>query len=531
MRRTQLLQFTIFVSSLVCSIDNYAQSTPPQNWHHLDLSQDNYPGISTQKAYDLIADRTATPVIVAVIDGGTDYKHEDLKNKIWINTAEKSDSLDNDQNGYIDDLVGWNFIGGKANVNHETYELTRIYSNLKGKGNQRSSSESAYFVEIKNKYVSKVDELKKSQEQLDFIYKAADKSIQIIKFYLKKDEFSAKEMNSLDSKYEGVEYAKKFMTLLELDHSSELNEIKEALDHVNEKLEYGYNTNYNPRTLVGDNDQDFVERMYGNNDVVGPDGSHGTHVAGIIAANRNNNTGIKGIAEHAQIMAVRVVPNGDERDKDVANGIRYAVDNGARIINMSFGKGYSPQKSVVDEAVRYAEKHGVLLVHAAGNDGKNNDSEDNFPEDKLLNGDFANNWIEVGASSSHWDKELAANFSNYGKESVDIFAPGVGIYSTFPDNEYGLLDGTSMAAPMVSGVAALLLSYFPELGPAELKEIILNSAVPFNKKVILPNDDYGAKKVKTKLTRISTSGGVLNAHSALQYAISKYDGFQVLRVE
>ena len=148
------------------------------------------------------------------------------------------------------------------------------------------------------------------------------------------------------------------------------------------KLDYAYNPDYDSRKLiVKDNYADSNERFYGNNDVEGPDALHGTHVAGIVGAVVGNEIGSDGIARNVKLMSVRAVPDGDERDKDVANAIRYAVDNGATIINMSFGKGYSWDKKAVDEAVKYAAKHDVLLVHAAGNSGQNNDKTDNFPND------------------------------------------------------------------------------------------------------------------------------------------------------
>ncbi|MDW8297087.1 MAG: S8 family peptidase, partial [Raineya sp.] len=281
-------------------------------------------------------------------------------------------------------------------------------------------------------------------------------------------------------------------------------------------LENGLNPEFNPRKIVGDNPKKLREKGYGNNDVKGPDAFHGTHVAGIIAANRENNLGIKGVANNVLIMPIRAVPDGDERDKDVANAIFYAVDNGAHIINMSFGKGYSPNKKFVDEAVKYAESKGVLLVHAAGNDAKNLEVEPNFPNRYYADGGEAKNWLEIGASSWHNSNDkFVANFSNYGKTKVDVFAPGVDIYSTVPDkNTYKNASGTSMAAPTTSGVAALLMSYYPELTAVQVKEILMKSAIRYEQDINKP----GEKGEKVKLSDLCITGGIINAYEAIKLA-------------
>jgi subtilisin family serine protease len=283
-------------------------------------------------------------------------------------------------------------------------------------------------------------------------------------------------------------------------------------------LQQHLNLEYNPRTLVADNPEDINDRLYGNNNVIGPRADHGTPVAGIIGAVRGNNLGIDGIAQEVQLMILRAVPQGDERDKDIALAIRYAVDNGAHIINMSFGKDFSPHKHYVDEAVQYAEAHNVLLVHAAGNDGQNIDLVDNFPTKHYKAGKQANNWIEVGATSLKADKNFNGIFSNYGKQNVDLFAPGVDVISLAPDNKYDKMDGTSFAGPVVSGVAALVWSYYPELTAQELKEVLMKSCTLYPKlKVHTPAEDP-TKKQKVNFSDLSVTGGVVNAYEALKLA-------------
>jgi subtilisin family serine protease len=293
-----------------------------------------------------------------------------------------------------------------------------------------------------------------------------------------------------------------------IDHNGEV------CDNYKTAIEYGYNPDFNSRSIVSDDYANSLEKIYGNNDVKGTGPVHGTHVAGIIAANRKNDIGMKGIADNVRIMAIRAVPNGDERDKDIANAIRYAVDNGALVVNMSFGKDYSPQKEAVDNAVRYAESKGVLLVHGAGNDNDDNDTKPSFPSRYYKDGKEATNWLEVGASAWGADTTLVADFSNYGKKTVDVFAPGVRIYSTTPANTYREQDGTSMASPAAAGVAALLMSYFPTLTASNVREILKQSSRKFDN---LPVRKPGGKEF-VHLKDISISGGLVNAYEAVKLA-------------
>jgi subtilisin family serine protease len=292
------------------------------------------------------------------------------------------------------------------------------------------------------------------------------------------------------------------------------HDLARAVESMEAQVKYNLNPQFDPRAIVGDNPASLAERGYGNTDVTGPDASHGTHVAGIIGAVRGNGVGVDGIAPSVRIMAIRAVPDGDERDKDVANAIRYAADNGAHIINMSFGKSYSPGKAAVDAAVKYADSKGVLLVHAAGNEGANLATAPNFPTPRYLDGGRPANWIEVGATSWKGADSLVATFSNYGSELVDVFAPGVDILSTVPGNGYGRESGTSMAAPVVSGLAALLMSYYPSLTAADVKRIILASATRRGElRVMLPGSGESVA-----FGTLSSTGGIVNAHAAVRMA-------------
>lgn len=494
----------------------FAQKGAPENWFNLDAKKNKVPGVSTEKAYaELLKDKKSTQIVVAVIDGGTEVDHEDLAPVIWTNTKEiDANGIDDDKNGYIDDIHGWNFIGGKdGDVNEDNLELTRVYKNLTSKyttGAPKAGPELDEYLKVKSAYESR----KKTAKGNLALYTEIITNIDAITKAIGTENPTSAQLKAYKPANTMEEKVLTIATKNKLPLGVLKSELKNASEHFNTELTIHLNEDLDSRKIVGDNYADANERYYGNNHYEGPQGGHGTHVAGIIAAVRDNNLGMKGVANNVRIMVVRVVPDGDERDKDIANGIRYAVDNGAKIINMSFGKSYSPEKSVVDEAVQYAVSKNVLLVHAAGNDNRNTDTTNNFPRDQYLNKSEASSWIEVGASNWKKGKDIAADFSNYASQNVDVFAPGVDIYSTIPDSKYASFNGTSMAAPVTAGVAALVWSYYPTLTANQVKDIILQSSVKVKGKVILPGD----AKRKVKMTDLCKTGGIVNAYEAVKMA-------------
>lgn len=517
-------KYTLFIAGAMLATLSFAQSKKSgevTGWYFSKPSKKNM-GISVDEAYKTDqAKLPSTTVLVAVIDGGTDVNHEDLKDVIWTNSKEvPNNGIDDDHNGYIDDIHGWNFIGGKdgSMVGADNLEKVRIYKKLSLKYKDANPDQQIGNAEYEMyKSMSEDIEAERARFQMTLAsFKPVVEAFKNIRKACGKENPTADEVkncvssdkvvNAIKDKVAQAMKNKSFTDLFE--------EVKEQLNYFETKASFQNNPDYDSRTIVGDNYANSSERYYGNNNVVGPDASHGTHVAGIIAGVRNNGVGMNGVADNVRIMVVRVVPDGDERDKDVANGIRYAVDNGAKIINMSFGKAYRWDKNIVDSAVAYAESKGVLLVHAAGNDSKNNDVEPNYPNDSLWSGkSFASNWIEIGASQPK-RKMLATSFSNYGKHNVDVFSPGQDIYSTIPGNKYANFNGTSMAAPVAAGVAALVWSRFPNLTAVQVKSILMNSSVKVHKKVILP----GSKKTKIAFDELSVSGGLINAKAALEMA-------------
>lgn len=507
---------------------------PPEDWFHLDEEQTRFRGISSRLAYEtILQDRSPErEVIVAVIDGGVDADHEDLKNVMWVNEGEIPDNQkDDDQNGYVDDIHGWNFIGGSdgENVNHDTFELTRLYRQLDrrfGKTdttslNEEEQEQYEYYKEIHSAYENKIKELDQQYNNIQSLEQSMQQADEMLKQHFDSTSYSYEQVRELEPTNQQLNFAKNVIMYV-LENSIDSALIADQKKQIYEFARYGYNPDYRTRQIIGDNYKDKTERYYGNNDVAGPDPSHGTHVAGIIAAEQDNGIGMNGVATNTRIMAVRAVPNGDERDKDVANAIRYAVDNGADIINMSFGKAYSPHKEIVDQAIRYADEHGVLMIHGAGNEAKNTDHNPSYPTDSYgsVPGDSsATLWLTVGATTWKPGEEFVAVFSNYGDRTVDLFAPGVDIYSTMPGNKYERQEGTSMASPVVAGTAALIMAYYPDLTPHQVRQIIFENTTKYpQQEVIVPNEGNPAEPERVPFHRLSASDGVVNVYKALQAA-------------
>ena len=495
------------------------------HWAHADLATDTIPGLSLDKAYKFLEGKTGVTVIVGVIDSGIDIEHEDLKDVLWINPNEIADNgIDNDKNGYVDDVYGWNFFGSAEGENTpEQLELTRVYKKLNKKYNGKPADEIAIKDKSEFSYYKKVKEdykkgYQKAVKTLEYYKERKEQLIAShahVQEKLKQTIYTIEDLKTLPPQDQNA-YLVKVLTR-GYTVSEYLEKLDGAIGSYESKVTINYNVGFEGRAVTGDNPYNIKDIDYGNEFVRGSleKESHGTHVSGIILANRENGTSMNGVATNVQLMSIRAVPNGDEYDKDVALAIRYAVDNGAKVINMSFGKSYSTNPEWVYDAMKYAEKHDVLLVHAAGNDRSNLATYNNYPTDApdKLN-EIADNVITIGSSTRHYDEHLVSVFSNYGKNNVDIFAPGSEIYSTIPNNEYKMMQGTSMAAPMVAGVAALIRSYYPELSASQVKHIIMNSGTNVDFDVLLPGGD--GKKVP--FSQLSVSGSIINAHNALLLA-------------
>ena len=531
--RAPILCIALILSSVTASFSQSSHK-PPTDWFLRDPETDHLQGMSVEKAYSiLLKDRPSRTIIVAVVDTGVDIEHEDLKSVIWLNEDEiPGNGIDDDKNGYIDDVHGWNFIGGKkGNVLEDTGELTREYVRLSkmfaavgknGKIPRKQRGDYDNYKKIKAKFEKLRDQNRQQYDQYKNLYSNLRMSVDTLKAVMKVNKVTAAALDTFKATNPTLAFAKGYTVSMlkrtgpDADIDSIMSDVLEGVKLYQVIVDYSYNPDFDSRLIVGDDYSNVYEKNYGNNDVTGPDPEHGTHVAGIIAADRKNAIGINGIADNVRIMSVRTVPsNGDERDKDVANAILYAVNNGASIVNMSFGKSFSPSKSAVDAAVKYAEKKGVLLIHAAGNDGQDIDTQKDFPTRFYQDGKQAPNWLEVGATAWDQDDNFVARFSNYGKKSVDLFAPGVDIYSTVPKNKFKKESGTSMSCPTVTGVAALLMSYFPELTSLQILEIIKKSTRKF--------DGLRVRKPgggKIDFRELSNTGGLINAYEAVKMAMT-----------
>ena len=486
-------------------------------WGHSDLVTDSIPGMSLDKAYDFLQGKKGIEVVVGVVDSGTDLLHEDLKNVAWINSKEiPSNGIDDDKNGYVDDINGWNFLG---TIYKEHLEYQRIVKDP-SIANEESVKEATKF------YDEKVEAAKKNEKQYGQMLKMVTNADDALSKHFDKSNYSKDEVTKVATEdtalKQSIEVAKQMYGFGLSSLAQAKQELSKLVENASSMLS-GEDLKKEYRSVLGDDPNTMDNISYGDA-ATGhstKDEAHGTHVSGIIGASRNNNIGMNGVATNVKIMAVRAVPDGDEYDKDVALGLRYAVDNGAKIINTSFGKGFSPKKEWVYEAILYAASKDVLIVNAAGNDGKNMDVEKTFPNDSRdLVTEISDNVLTVGAMSANYDENLPASFSNYGKINVDVFAPGVQIYSTTPEGEYAKFSGTSMAAPSTAGVAALLRSYYPKLSASQVKHILMNSGTMINFDVIKPGSRSRENPTgeKVSFSELSVSGRVVNAYNALKMA-------------
>ncbi|MCG9971436.1 S8 family peptidase [Christiangramia crocea] len=503
--------------------------TELKGWGGADLTKDTIPGMSVEKAYsEIIKNKKPSPVIVGVIDSGVDIAHEDLKSVIWTNADEiPGNGKDDDNNGYIDDIHGWNFLGDAV---EENMEYTRIYKRLKPKyeGKPESSISTAnreeynLYLAAKAEYEKEYNETVQTRDQYLQIKEQLTAAHNAVSAELGTEDYTKEQLSDFKPETQQLQQYKSMLTQIQYNVNENipeaLEELEEAIEYYAGRLDTHFNMELDGRAKTGDDPYDIADRNYGNNEVSGPEPDkenikHGTHVAGIIAADRSNNIGIKGVSNNARIMAIRAVPDGDEYDKDIALAIRYAVDNGAKVINASFGKYFSTNPEWVIDAIKYAAEKDVLIVRAAGNEGLNLDEKRVYPNDQDPQNtlEVADNFLSVGALNYEYGSGLVADFSNYGKLNVDVFAPGTKIWSTTPNNEYDYLQGTSMAAPAVSGIAAIIRGYYPTLTAAQVKQIIMDSGLTTNASVIVGGDGNDTQKFK----ELSTSGKMANLYNAL----------------
>lgn len=524
------------VSTPIENIDTVPLKTIPlsdtqlKNWKAADLVSDTIPGMSVDKAYkEIIKDKKGKTIIVGVIDSGVDIEHEDLDGVIWTNSGEiKGNGKDDDNNGYIDDVHGWNFLGDTTN---ENLEFVRIIKKLKPKYQGKTlatvdpsdRAEYQVYIEAKAEYEKEFQETKGNKDQYEQIYNQIQVSHKAMTEALGKEDYTGAEVSQFTPETPEMKQHAEFISqMFGFADGDEripdlIKNLKEGVEYFTNSLNYNLNLEFDGREKVGDDVDDLTDTKYGNSNVMGPEPDkkglkHGTHVAGIIAGERGNGKGVDGVAQNTKIMVLRAVPDGDEYDKDIALAIRYAVDNGAKVINTSFGKYYSTHPEWVQDAIKYAADKDVLIVNAAGNEGINLDEKAVYPNDQETTAsEIADSFLTVGALNYEYGGNLVANFSNYGKSNVDVFAPGVKIWATTPQNTYEYLQGTSMAAPAVAGVAALVRSYYPKLSASQVKKVLMDSGLSTKANVVIGGDAANTGS----FTELSKSGKMVNLYNAL----------------
>lgn len=516
-----LKKLLVLGSFLLATVASFPQTG---DWYNLDFSKDSVAGISANKIYTIVDKDKIRPVIVAVIDDGVDINHPDLEGRIWVNEKEiPENGIDDDGNGYIDDVNGWNFLGNPngENVKHETLEITRLYRDYKARFEnvdannvpRSDKKEYAKYLKYKSEYEERVAPIEAEFAEFAQLTAMYNGAYAYMIERTGKEELSIQDLTEYTPTDEDEKQIINFLVLAERENLN--GYLEDGSTYFERSLKYNYNLEFNPRGIVNVKEAMEANTGYGNNMVWAVNPDHGTHVSGIIAAVRGNNIGVDGVASNAVIMPIRAVPGGDERDEDVALAIRYAVDNGAKVVNMSFGKAYSPNRELVFDAIRYAQSKDVLLIHAAGNDAANNDEVQNFPDGTLGKRKTASNVITVGASGPQADSTLLAGFSNFGKKKVDVLAPGVEIESLVPEGGTKANSGTSMAAPVVSGLAALIRGLYPELSASEVKDIILKSASRYGDVLVNAMDE------STPLKKVVRNPGVVSAEKAVIFAGEK----------
>jgi subtilisin family serine protease len=526
---------TVLAGALLFNLNVSAQTAPaadlPKNWHQLDLKADGYYGISLNNAYNFLKGKKSKTVIVATIDSGIDTTQNDLKSILWVNPKEvPNNGKDDDHDGLIDDVHGWDFLGGPGGkVDYtETTEEVREYNRLKPKyesvttAPEGGEKEYAYWLKVKAQHDETVNKSSTELQQLSPMMNALMATSGYIKKELKLNStqtFTKADLEKIQATTNDTIAQSKGVWVqmfnnIDGDNSKVIKELSDYLAKLNNDVNPDLNARKN---IVGDNPDVQDGKPYGNNVLTNPDASHGTGVAGLIGAVRGNGYGIDGVADNVRIMSIKAVPDGDEYDKDIANAIRFAVDHGAKVVNMSFGKKISPHKDWVDAAFKYAADHDVLLVQASGNDGQDVDEKPSYPNDTFADGSQTDgdNIISVGASSAKVGQDLAASFSNYGKKNVDVFAPGVKVTSIDLDAEFNTADGTSFASPITAGIAALVLEYYPKLSAKQLKQVLLQSATPTTGLMVVKP---GSPSEKVDFTTLSKTGGIVNAYNAVQIA-------------
>ena len=535
-----MLKYAFTFCLYTCSLFAWGQDA--KFWHWKDLEKEGVHGVSLFKAQQLLIESKLkpTPIVIAILDGGIDTNHHQIRPLLWNNPKEiPGNQIDDDKNGYIDDIHGWNFLGNATgqNVDKASDEKSRIYHRYKNEFKQEELDSVNWDAKKKSTYTSwrqaaaEIVFTEEDADNLAFIKMAKNAVVKMGFILIREMEdsnFTAEKLETYQPIGKITADTKiSYLRTLQALGIDRMNGHQSIVDDLNEyiagKEKAAISLETPPedirKLIIKDRYEDLKDQYYGNNNITGPNAKHGTHVAGLAAGIIDTIFTKSNFNNPIKLMGVRVVPDGDEYDKDIALGIRYAVNNGAKIINMSFGKSFSPEQAWVDSAIRYAASKDVLIIHSAGNESYDLNNKTVYPSPYSSSfNNKASNMITVGASSDPIIAEsLLTDFSNYGNQIVDLFSPGNKIYSSLPNQTYGFTNGTSMSAPILSHIAAIVRAYFPKLSAIEVKAILLQSCwKPEDENSIFPIPQKDQSK---KLKELSAEGGIINAALCIQNAI------------
>lgn len=530
----------LFVLLYVCVLCVSAQT--PLDWHLRSLGPDSIWGAGIEKAYQMLDGKKAKKKVrVAVISRGFDMEHEDLVDVLWTNKKEKpGNGSDDDKNGYIDDVHGWNFLGTKDGrdviytseaISREFDKIRARFEELDAKGRSRTLAEKDEYMQYLNlARESKIEGMYMSTILAKNIAKGMEEINQKLhEAYPNDSDFTYEQFlkivpapETLDS-LNDIAYNVNMLIWGFSQKQMWSDRYKTRYDNA-QSYEKQYQDlkarQKDERGMIGDNMNDINDAQYGNANLLTGNPSVGTGLAGVIAAKRGNDIGIDGIADNAELMLIRAVPEGDGYDKDIAVAIRYAIKNGADIILIATHKKVAEDKDIVRLALEEAEQEDILIVHAVGESPRDIDNNPTYPSGLKEDGSYYNNFINVAASNVNG---LPLSLSNYGKKNVDLFAPGVDVYSCDAGDNYFKLTGTNASAAVVTGVAALIKSRFPKLTASQIKEIIVSTATNAPTEGVFYPFVSEASNETPKTAQYSDlcrSGGIIDAAAAVQKAMN-----------
>ncbi|MBG7630454.1 MAG: S8 family serine peptidase [Bacteroidetes bacterium] len=507
----------------------FSQTKKFDHWHLKDYESDGVPGISLDKLYDeLIKNQKGKQIIVAIIDTEIDINHEDLKDFIWINNDEQpNNGVDDDNNGYVDDVNGWNFIGNKngGNLICSNFSYTRKLKELipifKGKTKEEVGNDTLNFKIYQRALMDHQNmkrQLKEDYEYVEFLNTGFPRSKKLLDSIFRGSTYTINQLDSLYTIFKKQDSIKAADIYFMIDFLNfDMHGYADNLAYESNLIEkYSNNISFDDRAIIGDNVNDIEDRDYGSPFITNSlkEFTHGSIVSGVLAAHRTNNKGVRGITNTVKLMPLCIQAKfGAETDKDLALSIKYAVENGAQVINISANRTYELHNEWVQQALLYAEEQNVLVVKGAGNSETDIDKIITYPN-KNTKDHVLNNFIVVGATGMELNSNFKPVWANYGRKTVDFYAPGESILTTTPFDSYKVDSGSSLSTAITSGVAALLLSYYPDLKVSEIRQILMESATRYDLDIEL---DYDSNTT-VPFSKLSNSGGVLNAFNAFVLA-------------